>query len=288
LMKLADPDLVGVTKRKVKKKVFSMKIMFSSLALAAALSLPAAAIDPDPSARMAATLQGAKVLQLPAAVAELVTKAPVETRASTTITAVKIAVQIRPASAAMIVAGVAKAAPEMAPVAAAAAAALLPDQAPAIAKAAAISAPGQAVAIVEAVCRAAPPKFVSVAAAGAEVSPAAGKDILHAVGAGVPVLKPLIEQAMRDKTAEPVPAAILSQVSRSVDAKVLVMPASPLVVTPALARSSATTPSGATAPLNTRGPVIGPPYVPLPGTPRNVYPGSGTIVPEGGRNYCEP
>ncbi len=222
--------------------------------------------------------------ELPAKAADLVLHTKSRDRQATTINVVKAALGINPAAAPAIVGAIARAVPDMAPVAAGTAAAEQPKQASAIAKAAAAAAPAKAGKIVTAVCRAVPNEYRNVAVAVSQVVPAAGKEIVNAVAAALPDLKPSIERTLVVYGGNVVSvAATLDQaasVSRTSTASGAVAPSAANPAAPV-------TIAGVPAP-RARGPVVGPPYIPLTSTPTNVTPGTSGEVPDGGRNYAAP
>ena len=218
--------------------------------------------------------------ELPAKAADLVLQAKPRHRQTTTVNVVKAGVGINPAAATSIVGAIARAVPEMASVAAGAAAAEQPKQARAIAKAAGAAAPNQAAKIVVAVCRTVPNQYRIVAIAVSEAVPGAGKAIVNAVAEALPDLKPYIEATLAGYGGNVVSVAYaLDQAARSSQGG------------PATASLSPTlTPSPASPVFAgmARGPAVGPPYIPLTGTPTNVTSGTSGQVPTGGRNYASP
>lgn len=222
--------------------------------------------------------------ELPAQAAELVTQANSRDRQATTIEVVKAAVGLNPAAAPAIVGAIARAVPVMAAIAAGAAAAEQPKQASAIAKAAAAAAPAKAGKIVTAVCRAVPNEYRNIAVAVSQVTPSAGNEIVRGVAAAVPNLKPPIERALAANGYGSVVsvAGTLDQAATVARTSADAGGVSPVVASPA----DPVTGAGG-APM-VRGPAVGPPYIPLSGTPTNVTSGSSGEVPEGGRNYAQP
>jgi hypothetical protein len=219
------------------------------------------------------TLATAPAAELPAKAADLVAQAKSRDRQTTTINVVKSAVGINPAAAPAIVGAIARAVPDMAAVAAGAAAAEQPKQAAAIAKAAAAAAPSKASKIVVAVCRAVPNQYRNIAVAVAEAVPGSGKEIVKAVGAALPELRSGIEQTLAGYGGN------IASVGATLDQAATVTPVTAIGTTPVAA--------GVPPPV-VRGPAIGPPYIPLTGTPTNVTTGTGGDVPPGGRNYAQP
>ena len=209
--------------------------------------------------------------ELPAKAADLVSQAKPRDRQTTTIEVVKAAVGINPAAAPAVVGAIARAVPDMAAIAAGTAAAEQPKQANAIAKAAAAAAPAKAGKIVTAVCRAVPNEYRSIAVTVSQVTPSAGNEIVRGVAAAVPTLKPQIERTLAANGY----ASVVS-VAGTLDQAATVVASAADPVTDV-----------ARAPM-VRGPAVGPPYIPLTGTPTNVTSGTSGEVPEGGRNYAQP
>jgi hypothetical protein len=214
--------------------------------------------------------------ELPAKAADLILQTKPADREATTVQVVKGAVGMNPAAAPAIVGAVARAVPEMASVAAAAAAAEQPKQARAIAKAAAAAAPTQAAQVVEAVCRVAPKEYRAVATEVAETVPGANKEILKALSKALPELKPSLDRAMVGYGGNVVSVGdTLAQATQIAKAE-----------TEPTIQSLPTLPTRGA--LLSRGPAVGPPYVPLTGTATNVTSGTSGEVPTGGRNYAAP
>jgi hypothetical protein len=219
------------------------------------------------------TLAAVPAAELPAKAADLVLQAKPGDREATTINVVKSAVGINPAAAPAIVGAIARAVPEMASVAASAAAAEQPRQASAIAKAAAAAAPFQASSIVTAVCRAVPKEYRNIAVAVSQAVPGAGKDIVKAVETALPELKPSLEKALAGYGGHVVSVSdTLTQAAQIAQT----------------GTDPATTPAISPRPMLSRGPAVGPPYMPLSTTPTNVTSGGSGQVPDGGRNYASP
>ena len=241
----------------------------AACALTTAVNVRAA----DTDSPIMAVLSGSTAMELPAQAAQLVSQADAKNLKTTTIAVVKAAVGLNPAAAAPIVGSIAHTRPVMAATAAATAVSLVPDQAVAIARAAAAAAPAKAGQIVEAVCRVLPAAYQKMADAVAEVAPDAGKEILTAIGTAIPSLKNPIAQVLAvNKENVPSVSTVLEQVSVAV----------PTATTPSLAQAGLGA-SAAIAP-----PTAGAPYVPLPVTHQNIDPGSGGVVPTGGRDYAAP
>lgn len=232
-------------------------------------------VTPNPFLGVLSTATSA---ELPAKAAGLVSKADSKIRQQTTIDVVKAAVGLNPAAAPVIVGTIAQSTPEMAAMAAGTAAGLVPDQVEAIARAAAAAAPKQAGKIVEAICKVLPSAYKKVALAVAEIVPGAGKEILAGIAVAIPSLKGTINQiliAYKDSSTPSVSAA-LDQVALQVA----------LSEKSDSAKTDVAASGGMTRLSLT--PVVNPPYVPPSGSPANINPGSGGIVPVGGRNYASP
>ena len=251
------------------KRIASMTL--SVAFLAASLSFGKDAPKANPFSQALTSVPAA---ELPAKAADLVLHARPAEREATTLNVVKGAVGLNPAAAPAIVGAIARAVPEMAAVAAGAAAAEQPKQANAIAKAAAAVAPSQASAIVAAVCRAVPKEYRAIAVAVSQAAPGAGKEIVRGVETALPALKPSIEQALAGYGGNVVSVGeTLAQAAQIAQGgSGAVAGASP----------------GVGGPLRTRGPAVGPPYIPLTTPPTNVTSGTSGQVPTGGRNYAAP
>jgi hypothetical protein len=212
-------------------------------------------------------LEAVSFPELPAQTAAFVKAAPKTQQQTTTVAAVRTAVTRNPAAAATIVGTVASSVPDVAPIAAGTAAAAQPGQAAIIAQAAAAAAPAQASRIAAAVCRAVPDGYRNIAVAVAKAVPGSEKEVLQAVASVMPSLKPGIEKALATSGKISV-AGVLDSAAN----------------TKAMARAD----SAVSAPDAATGPVMGPPYVPLSGTPINTDPANSTPVPPGGRDYTKP
>jgi len=205
--------------------------------------------------------------ELPAKSAGLVKEAKARDREAVTRDVVKSAVEINPAAAPLIISAIAQTVPDMAAVAAGVAAAQQPKQAAAIARAAAAVAPAQASKIVIAVCRAVPNDYRNIAVAVAQGVPGSGQEVLKAVATVRPDLQPGIDRVLVSY------GNYLPSVGAVLDANLSVGNQS----------------SGNGLPTSlARGPAIGPPFIPLSGTPTNVTPATSGNVPPGGRDYAKP
>jgi hypothetical protein len=200
--------------------------------------------------------------ELPAKSAGLIKDAKARDREVVTRDVVKSAVELNPAAAPLIVSAIAQVVPDMAALAAGVAAAEQPKQAAAIARAAAAVAPAKASKIVVAVCRAVPNDYRNIAVAVAQAVPGSGQEVLKAVAIVRPDLQPGID-------------------------RVLVSYGNNLPTVGAVLDANLTAGNGLPVSL-ARGPAVGPPYIPLSGTPTNVTPGGSGDVPPGGRDYAKP
>jgi hypothetical protein len=198
--------------------------------------------------------------ELPGKAGELVSQADAKNLRQTTVDVVKAAVGLNPAAATAIVGSIAQLSPKMAGIAAATAISLVPNQVISIARAAAAAAPKQAGSIVEAICRVLPEDYQKVADAVSEIVPGAGKEILAGISAAIPQLNDLINQVLASYNGNiPSVSAVLNQVAQ-------------------VASSSGTV--AITSLDLPRGPSIGPPTIPISGTPPSpIDPGSGGAVP---------
>ena len=256
-----------------------------TLVMAASLGLAGSLFGADPN--LNALLQQALITvppaEMPGKAAELVKGAKARERGTFMVNVVRVAVGLNPAGTPTIVSAIAKSVPDMASIAAGVAAELQPKQASDIARAAIAAAPGKVGKIVAAVCRAVPQDYKRVALAAAQIAPSAGKEILQALETAIPELKAGIEkaQAGSGNNAPSVVAVVGSlpplhgsSVSRLGSDS---FPAS--VAGPVL---------GSGPPLEARGPLLAPPFVPLSGTSTNVNPATSGNVPRGGRDYAAP
>src|SRR5439155_16914479 len=209
---------------------------------------------------------------------QLVKAAKADDREAATVSIVKAAVGINPAAAPAIVGAIAKAVPDVAALAAGTAAAEQPAQAGAIVRAATAAAPSKLRKIVAALCKAVPNQYRNIAVAASQTVPGHDKEILETVTTTLPDLKPQVEKALAGYNGNvPSVAITLDQAAK---------PAPTVLTQPS--RPAAPTLSSAVMPRGARGPAVGPPYIPLSGTPTNVNPGNSGDVPPGGRNYAAP
>ncbi len=212
--------------------------------------------------------------EMAAKAAELVKSASKKERESTTIGVIKAALSLRPGLAVAVVGAIAHEAPDMAGLATATAITELPKQSAAITRAAVAAAPSKAGSVVVAACRAVPIQYRDIAVAAAQAAPGSGTEILEAVESAIPSLKPAIQRVLAGYNGgAPSVAVVLSQASASstTTTTTTASPSAPAVYSPMA-----------------RGPAIGPPYIPLSGTPTNTVPGNFGEVPPGGRNYAAP
>jgi len=213
--------------------------------------------------------------ELPLKAAELVKDAKPRSREGVTINVVKTAVILNPAAAPVIASTVARAVPEMAATAAATAATAQPKQAVAIAKAVAAAVPSKAGKIVVAVCRAVPNDYRNIATATAQAVPGSDKEILSSMATAFPELKSGIDHAFAAHVGSPASVSTaLASAPASVD------------------QSPAQTSVGLGSSPFARGPTVGPPFIPISGTPTNITPVTSGNVPPGARggptDYAQP
>jgi hypothetical protein len=235
------------------------------------------------------TLSRVTPAELPAKAADIIKSVKNRERTTTTINVVKAAVTINPAAAPVIVGSIARSLPELAAIAAGAAAGEQPRQASAIARAASAAAPSKAGKIVVAVCRAVPNEYAAIATAVAQVVPDSTREILASVATALPELKDSIEKALANYRGQPSVAVVLADAAK-LGTSVGNQPLSSLSATPIAGRplASAGASSASSSGTGARGPAVGPPYIPLTGTPGNISPTNSGVVPTGGRNYAEP
>jgi hypothetical protein len=206
--------------------------------------------------------------ELPAEAAKLVHKAKARDWSVTTVNVVKAALQASPASVCAVVDSISKSVPEMASIAAGTAAEVQPRQAVAIAKAAAAAAPFKAAKIVVAVSRAVPGSYRLVAVAVCDTVPGSNQAILTALSLAFPELKARIDKALADLEGRGgVEIASLGLI---------------------LDQAGAITVASSSSTTDSRGPSIGPPYVPL--APGFVPPNANLDVqqPVTTRTYAPP
>jgi hypothetical protein len=228
--------------------------------------------------------------ELPARAAELVKQAKVHDRQTAAANVVRAAVSLNPAAAPAVVGAIAHAVPEAAAIAAGVAASEQPKLAAAITRAAATAAPAKVAEIVAAVCRAVPNDYRTVAIAAAQAVPGSSKQILNAVASVLEPLNAGIQQALAAYGGNPPSVGVvLDSVKYSSQPPVVATVAS----SPGRLNADpvpTSLPTSSPTPLSSfvRGPGIGPPYIPLSGTPTHVNAGSGVNVGPGGRNYAAP
>jgi len=225
-----------------------------------------------------ASLSAATAAELPAKAAGLVSQADPKNLKQTTMDVVRAAVGLNPAAAPAIVGSIAQSSPAMVVIAAATAVSLVPDQAATIARAAAVVVPTKAGQIVEAICRVVPGAYQKVATAVAEVVPGAGREILTAVSTAIPTLKDSINTVLASYNGNvPSVSSVLAQVTPSVIVATTVPQA---MTVPQLSQPTFNIPS--------LSPTFGPGFTSTPVTHTNVAPNSGTLVPNGSRDYAAP
>jgi hypothetical protein len=217
------------------------------------------------------SLSQAAPADLPPKAAALVKAAKTRDREDTTIKVITAALEVNPAAAPAIVGAIARMVPDAAATAAGTAAALQPKQAAAIARAAAAAAPSKAAKIVEAVSRAVPTEYRGIALAVGEINSISAKAVVEGLAAAQPAMKPSLESGLAHFGGNPpsVQALLDYQATSTTTTPGSALPASGL--------------SGFA-----RGPALGPPYIPLSGTPNNLNPGNSGNVPPGGRDYARP
>ncbi len=265
------------------KTVVSMLLGAYCLGLTAAYSATVQVPANPYSAKLSAVPAG----EMPAKAAEVVKAASAKQREATTVSVVKAAVGLNPAAAPSIVGAISRSVPEMAPTAAATAAAEQPAMAVAVARAASAAAREQTRRIVAAVCRAVPNQYREVANGVSETVIGANREILEGVSDSLPEYRDSINSNLGLfanhspsvmgvlNAAQPVAAVSGTAGAGSAPSFSLISSAGPAV---------APVGGGAMA----RGPAVGPPFIPLTGSPTNVVPGTGGEVPTGGRNYAAP
>ena len=237
-------------------------------ALALMIGVTATVAKDEQTATLKAAFNKVPAVDVPAKAADIVAQAKDSERDMTAMNVVKVALQKSPTIAPAIVGAIAKQSPETAPVVAATAATLQPKQVKLIAQAAAAAAPQKAGEIAEAVAKALPAEYRDIALSVSQGAPKSTKEILAGVSAAVPGIRAPIDQAISTLGGKATVAAVMDRVS-------------PVTTTPVA------TVTPIVAPVPTRGPSPGPPYVPFSGSPNNVPPNGGT-VPTGGRTYAAP
>ncbi len=220
------------------------------------------------------TLSNIPAAEFPAKAAELIKQSKGRDQSVMAVKVVKAALALNPAAAPAVVGAICRAVPDVAAIAAGTAAEQQPKQAGNIARAAAAAAPSKVGKIVSAVCKAVPNDYQNIALAVAQVLPGAGKEIIEAMASAVPGVKAILNQVLLAAGGSvPSVAYALNQINAAPQTK----PGS----------SDVSTTSGGTIPA-ARGPAVGPPYIPLSGTPGNVNPANTGTVPTGGRGYAAP
>ena len=228
------------------------------------------------------TLSRVPAAEFPAQAAELIKQVKGREQPAVTVQVVKTALELNPAAAPAVVGAICRAVPETAAVAAGTAAEQQPKQASLIARAAAAAAPAKVGKIVAAVCKAVPNDYQNIALAVAEVVPGAGKEILEAIASAIPGIKTIVSQVLLAEGGSVRSVAYaLNQINVARQSKAGLPEASPISSAPSSG------PAGGTI-IAARGPAVGPPYIPLSGTPSNVNPTNTGTVPTGGRGYAAP
>jgi len=242
---------------------------------------------------------------MPAKAASLVVKADVQQgRKNVTIAVVKAAVRLNPTAAVAVVGAISHADPEMASVAAVTAAMLQHKQLALIAKAAAEAASSQAGAIVSALIKEFPSSYALIAIAASEGAPQQGREILGVVADYVPALQASINSAVSSSPSGSAQAqgnvsGQVNAVAAAPSTSGLALPVQTILVQavnqssgiggsrPAsvVSRSSQLSEPPATP---AGGPVLGPPFTPIPPVVITVTPSQTTPQTPGGRNYASP
>lgn len=164
------------------------------------------------------SLSRVPAVELPIAAAALIKQANSANRARITTNVVTQAIELNPAAAPLIVGAVVRTVPESAPLTVRIAAGLQPGQVEEITRAAVGAAPNRAGQIVAAVCGAAPAEYKSVALVAARLAPQTSRDILNAVGASRPDLKPYLEEeVLACRNSRPAVGYCLEQAERARD-----------------------------------------------------------------------
>ena len=258
------------------------------------------------SVDFAKILAGTSVVEMPAKAASLVAKADAQQGTkNVTIAVVKAAVRLNPTAAVAVVGAISRANPEMASVAAVTAAKLQNKQLAFIAKAAAEAAPSQAAAIVAALIREFPSSYALIAISASEGAPQAGKEILGVVADYVPALQASINSAVASYPSGAAQAQGNSTGQVNVVAAVASSPGLTLpvqaILVQAVSRSSGI---GGSRPITVAsrsaqlaeppaipaggGPVLGPPFTPIPPIVTTITPSQTVPQSPGGRNYASP
>ena len=247
------------------------KMNLCKFALAVALAGSIGVVQADQKSEVLRTsLNKVPTAEVPAKAADLVSQAKAADRDTVAAEVIKLVVKSHPTMTVATVSLISSKSPESASVVAATAAKLQPKQATLIAKAAAAAAPAQAGAIVRAVGKVVPNRS-EVALAVGEAVPGATMDILGALKDVMPNLKAQIDAAIFSFNGNvPSVASVFYRVNSGSSS--------------GWVASSGTAGTGS----GLRGPSVGAPYIPLLTTPTYVPPGSGVIVPPGGRDYASP
>ncbi len=254
-------------KFKIMRKLITVAVTIGWLSVGQVLAINATNI-----AAIKEALRTVPAAEMPAKAGDFVKAAKPQERTEATESVLRAALEINPSVAPIVVAAIAKAAPDMAPVAARVAAQLQPRLAGPIAKAAAATVPAQLRAIVTEVCRVLPQQYQTIGVATVEAVPGSGREVLQAVSATLPELKPQIDASLAGNTGMPASAAtVLGSVRRPN----ITSPPTAIVLTPTTGASQG-------------GPAIAPPLGPPPSTNINVKPLDSDPVQRGGRNYASP
>lgn len=242
----------------------------------AALNSTAKIASPATSNPYLESLKGVTPLELPAKAASIVAAATEDRQELVAISVLQAAVVLKPATARAVVGAISKAVPRLAPVVAAGAAHAQPKEAPFVAWAAAAAAPAQVSQIVFAVCSQTPRQFRNVAFAAATAVRHSDAQILEAISAAIPSVKPTIEQFRAANGAQNHPVFAVLNLESTARALRL-MPLAPAPVLPNEAQV-----------MGPAGPAAGPPFVGI-STPPGEFSISATgFVPPLGRRYAAP
>ncbi len=236
-------------------------------------------------------LKSVPVPEMGAKAAQLVSEAKADVRQSTAEAVVAAVVELKPVAAVSVVSAIARENPDVAPAVAARAASALPKDAVAIARAAAGAAPAQAAKIVLAVCKAVPTQYAAVATAVAQAVPYASKEIVEAVTTALPSLKPFVDRADSSLAGRVESVqTIMAQTESLVAYTAKLRGSSPEQILTDPAWASPTPSPGSAAPVVAAlpPPTIGPPFIPLGGTPTELRFVNTSPIPPGGSRYSGP
>jgi len=248
-------------------------------------------------------LAGATAYELPVKAAGMVVNATDANRETTTIAVVRAAFELNPSATITVVGAIAQAAPSRAAIAAKTAVNLQPKLIVLIVRAATASAvvanPAQVGGIVEELCRAFPSHYNLVAITAATHAPDSAKEILAGVVAGVPSLKPYIDQASQTAAAnndwqvnkvislaallveKDQHAALADDLGHADTASLPLTMNIPVVMAPGIL-------SHVPMPASHPPPVLGPPFTPQPPNLLEINPGDNSPLWPGGYPISPP